>query len=192
MTTTTNKATANTNVKGKPVSKAEQARKLSARLAAKGKADAAKVTLDEARAKCITKTGESASSARVYAHALIAKFGADYYTFTAANARTDNERAHFAAIEDERKLCAATYASKYGEEGKNMPWSRAKAIARQLREGGEPRQGKPLDVKQKTGLLAIYRAGMKEERQTEQEANVNEEIGRLLVAYFKVDLSQHG
>jgi hypothetical protein len=47
-------------------------------------------------------------------------------------------------------------------------------------------------VKQKTGLLAIYRAGMKEERQTEQEANVNEEIGRLLVAYFKVDLSQHG
>lgn len=178
--------------KNKQPSKAELARKLAARLKAKAQTESTKVTLDEARAKCVTKTGEGMSAARVYAFALVQRFGADWYTFSAANSRTDNEKAHFAAIEVERKACMNEYAAKYGEEGKNVPWSRAKAICRQWREGGEPRPGKPLDAKQKIALIALYKAAMKEERPTDQELTINDAIGRLLVTHFHVDLSQYG
>ena len=189
MTTANNKPAAIVTAKGK-ISKAQHARNVGAKLAARAKSEAEKVTLEKARENVVRKTGDATSAARVYAHALIAKFGADYYTFTAANSRTDNEKAHYAAIETERKACAEAYAAKYGEAGKNMPWSRAKQIARQLREGGNPREGKPLDQRQKATLLTLYKAGMKEERQTETEAECNAEIGRLLVRFFKVDISQ--
>ena len=181
----------NSNVaaKVKAPSKAELARKLGAKLKAKALTEAAKLSLDEARANVVRETGKASGAARVYAHALIARFGPDYYTFTAANSRTDNEKAHLSAIEEERKRCAAEYATKYGEEGKNMPWSRAKAIAKALREGGEPRPAKPLDVKQKATLTSLYKACMKEERATEQELQVNDAIGRILIAAFKIDLS---
>ena len=181
-----------TNAKRKAPSKAEIARKTAAKLRAKALSEAGRLTLDEARTNVVRDTGKASGAARVYAHALIERFGADYYTFTAANCRTDNEKAHLAAIEEERKRCAAEYATKFGEEGKNMPWSRAKAVAKQLREGGEPRPGKPLDEKQKASLTSLYKAGMKEERATEQELQVNDAIGRILIAAFKVDLSTLG
>ena len=73
-----------------------------------------------------------------------------------------------------------------------MPWSRAKAIAKALREGNEPRAGKPLDARQKATLLGLYKAAMKEERPTEEELNVNDAIGRILIANFKIDLSTLG
>lgn len=171
--------------------KAERMRKLAAKLDSQAKAKANLIDLDKARAAVVSKTGESESAARVYAHALISKFGGDYYKFTAANCRTDNEKAHLAAIDEERKACSAAYAAKYGESGKNMPWSRAKAIAKALLEGGEPRPAKPLDQRQKATLLSLYKAGMKEERPTEAECEVNEAIGRLLVSAFKVDISQY-
>lgn len=177
--------------KNKQPTKAERMRKIAMVRTAKAKLDASKIDLATARANVVTLTGRAEGSARVYAHALIAKFGADYYTFTAANSRTDNEKAHFAAIEVERKLCADTYAAKYGEDGKNMPWSRAKAIARKLREGGQPREGKPLDSKVKAGLIALYKAYRKEERPTEQEQDACDAIGEILKAYFKVDISQY-
>jgi hypothetical protein len=177
--------------KNKQPTKTELLRKLDLRLATKAATDAAVNDLDAARAKCVSKTGESTGAARVYAHALIARFGPDYYTFTAANARTDNEKAHFAAIEIERKRCAADYEAKYGSDGKNMPWSRAKAVARKLREGGEPRPGKPLDTKVKAGLIALYKAYRKEERPTELEQDACDDIGEILKSHFKVDISQY-
>lgn len=185
--------TANTVVtaKNKQPTKAERMRKIAQVRTAKAKLDASKIDLATARANVVALTGRAEGSARVYAHALIAKFGADYYTFTAANARTDNEKAHFAAIEVERKLCADTYAAKYGEDGKNMPWSRAKGIARKLREGGQPREGKPLDAKVKAGLVALYKAYRKEERPTDLEEDVCDAIGEILKAHFKVDISQY-
>lgn len=188
VTTTAKVVTAKT----KQPTKAERSRNIAAKLTAKAKASPLVLDIDKARAAVVTKTGEAGSAARVYAHALIAKFGADYYTFSDANSRTDNEKAHFASIETERKRCAADYAAKYGEEGKNMPWSRAKAIARALREHGETRPGKPLDTKQKAALVTLYKACMKEERATEAELQVNDAIGRILMAHFKVDLSTLG
>ena len=174
----------------KTVNKTEANRLLELRLTAKAKLDAGKIDLATARTNAVSNTGKAEASARVYAHALIERFGSDYYTFTSANSRTDNEKAHFAAIEVERKLCADGFAAKYGEAGKNMPWSRAKAIARKLREGGEPREGKALDVKIRTALTALYKAYVKEERPTEQEEELGDAIGEMLKLHFKVDISQ--
>lgn len=179
------------SAKRKAPTKAERMRTLAAKLDATAKAKASGLDIAKARANAVSKTGESESAARVYAHALIAKFGGDYYKFTAANCRSDNEKAHLAAIEEERKACSDAYAAKYGEAGKNMPWSRAKAVAKALLEGGEPRPAKPLDQRQKSALLSLYKAGMKEERPTEQECEVNEAIGRILIAAFRIDLSQY-
>lgn len=176
--------------KNKQPTKVELNRKLEQRLMAKAQTDKAVDDIDVARARVVLKTGESEGAARVYAHALIKRFGADYYTFTAANSRTDNEKAHFAMIEAERKRCADLYAAKYGEAGKNMPWSRAKAIARKLREGGEPRPGKPLDTRMKASLTALYKAYAKEERPTDMETDIGDAIGEILKSYFKVDISQ--
>jgi hypothetical protein len=182
-----------TTAKRKQPTRVEVMRNINAKLHAKAKASPLVLDLDKARASVIGDTGKAQGSARVYAHALIAKFGSDYYTFTAANSRTDNEKAHFAAIEVERKQCAADYAAKWGDEGKNMPWSRSKAIAKSLREGGNTeRVAKPLDTIQRTGLVALYKKGMKEERQTELEADCNAAIGKLLVAFFKEDLTKLG
>ena len=178
--------------KKKQPTKVELNRKLEQRLMAKAQTDAAVNDIDKARENVVLATGRGEGAARVYAHALIKRFGADYYTFTAANSRTDNEKAHFAAIETERKLCADLYAAKYGESGKNMAWSRAKGVARKLREGGEPRPGKPLDVRMKSALTALYKAYAKEERPTEQEADIGDAIGEILKTHFKVDISQFG
>lgn len=181
-----------TFVAAKPISKAERNRNLHAKQMARAENDATKVSLEDARADLVEATGRGEAKARVYAYALIERFGPDYYTFTSANSRTDNEKAHFAAIDEERRACAAAYEAKYGEKGKNMPWSRAKAVAKALREGGEPRVGKPLDQHQKTTLVALYRKGMREERPTDGECDVNIAIGEILVAKFNVDLSSLG
>jgi hypothetical protein len=178
--------------KRKQPTRVEVMRNINAKLQAKAKASPLVLDIDKARASVIGDTGKAQGSARVYAHALIGRFGADWYTFTAANSRTDNEKAHFNAIEAERKQCAAEYATKWGDEGKNMPWSRAKAITKALREGGNTeRTAKPLDKTFHDGLLALYKKGMKEERQTELEADCNTDIGELLVKYFKEDITKY-
>lgn len=182
-----------TTAKRKQPTRIEVMRNISAKLNAKAKASPLVLDIESARASVIGDTGKAMGSARVYAHALIARFGADWYTFTAANSRTDNEKAHYAAIEAERKQCAEQYAAKWGEEGKNMPWSRARNISKTLREGGSTeRVAKPLDVTQRTGLAALYKKGMKEERQTELEADCNAAIGELLIKFFNEDLSKLG
>ena len=181
-----------TTAKRKQPTRVEVMRNINAKLQAKAKASPLVLDIDKARASVVAKSGEAQGSARVYAHALIARFGSDWYTFTLANSRTDNEKAHFAAIESERKQCATDYATKWGDEGKNMPWSRAKAITKALREGGNTeRAAKPLDTVQHAGLLSLYKKGMKEERQTELEAYCNIAIGELLVRFFKEDITKY-
>ena len=179
--------------KRKQPTRVEVMRNINAKLQAKAKASPLVLDIDKARASVAAKSGEAIGSARVYAHALIARHGADYYTFTIANSRTDNEKAHFAAIEAERKQCASDYAAKWGEEGKNMPWSRAKAIAKALREGGNTERAPalPLDKTFQAGLLSLYKKGMKEERQTPLEADCNTDIGKMLVKYFKEDINKY-
>lgn len=179
--------------KRKQPTRIEIMRNINAKLTAKAKASPLVLDIDKARASAVSDTGKAQGSARVYAHALIARHGADWYTFTAANSRTDNEKAHFAAIETERKLCATEYAKKWGEEGKNMTWSRAKKISKVLREGGNAERppALPLDKVQHSMLLSLYKKGMKEERQTPEEANCNIAVGELLVKYFKEDITKY-
>ena len=179
--------------KRKQPTRVEVMRNINAKLQAKAKASPLVLDIDKARASAIGDAGKAQGSGRVYAHALIARHGADWYTFTAANSRTDNERAHFAAIETERKLCASEYAKKWGEEGKNMTWSRAKKISKALREGGNTERAPalPLDKTFHAGLLSLYKKGMKEERQTPLEADCNTDIGKMLVKYFKEDINKY-
>jgi len=40
-------------------------------------------------------------------------------------------------------------------------------------------------------LLSLYKKGMKEERQTELEADCNIAIGELLVKFFKEDITKY-
>lgn len=179
--------------KRKQPTRIEVMRNINAKLQAKAKASPLVLDLDKARASAVSDTGKAQGSARVYAHALIARFGADWYTFTSANSRTDNEKAHFTAIEAERKQCASDYAAKWGEDGKNMTWSRAKKISKVLREGGNPERAPalPLDKTFHAGLLSLYKKGMKEERQTPLEADCNIAIGELLVKFFKEDITKY-
>ena len=179
--------------KRKQPTRVEVMRNINAKLQAKAKASPLVLDLDKARASVIGDTGKAMGSARVYAHALIARFGSDWYTFTAANSRTDNEKAHFNAIETERKLCASEYAAKWGEDGKNMTWSRSKKISKALREGGNTERAPalPLDKTFHAGLLALYKKGMKEARQTEFEAKCNTWIGEGLVKFFKEDITKY-
>ena len=181
-----------TTAKRKQPTRIEVMRNINAKLSAKAKASPLVLDIDKARASVVSKSGEAVSSARVYAHALIARFGADWYTFTAANSRTDNEKAHFAAIETERKQCASDYAAKWGTEGQNMPWHRARKISKALREGTSvERVAKPLDKTFHVGLLSLYKKGMKEERQTDLEADINAWIGEGLVKFFKEDITKY-
>ena len=77
MVTTNTKAAASSNAKKKAPTKTDQMRKIAARLAEKAKASPLVLDLDKARSNCVSKTGESAGAARVYAHALVNRFGPD-------------------------------------------------------------------------------------------------------------------
>ena len=185
-------ATINT-AKSKAPSLAERQRNIKVKnMAASSKVAVAK-TLEEAREAAIAgaKAGESAS--RVYALKLEEVYGKDWFTWSAANARSDNEKALFAAIEQERKACQAR-AMERGLTNRDKAWSDAKAVSRGRFYGDNPRQAnlKSLDATQLEVLTKLYKKAMKEERPTDMECDVNAKIGELLVAYFKVDLTKLG
>lgn len=120
-------------------------------------------------------------------------FRCHWSAFTSANCRSDNEKAILNRVEALRKQVQELAIAK-GLTGYNKPWSDMRKIAVEMFHGGAPRERKAiaLDVRQEKSLAALYKAGMKEERQTEREANLNIAIGELLVAYFKTDLSKLG
>ena len=150
-------------------------------------------SLDDAREAAITGAKSSEAASRVYALKLEETFGKDWFTWSAANARSDNEKALFAAIEQERKTCQAR-AMERGLTNRDKAWSDAKAISRARFYGDNPRQAnvKSLDKHQLEILTKLYKKAMKEERPTDAECDVNTKIGELLVAYFKVDLTKLG
>jgi len=51
---------------------------------------------------------------------------------------------------------------------------------------------KPLESRIKETLIKLGKAGRKEERPTEKELTICEDIERLLTTYFKYDISQLG
>jgi len=214
MTVTTNNAAA-TRKASVILAKAKAAK---AKAKAKGptKAAKAKANLDKANAsasaklptmsfavmadKLITASKANDGAARVMAHYMNSMFSAEmasfkchWSAFSPANCRTDNEKAILARIEAMRKEVQAL-AEKKGLANTHKPWSDMKRVSVDLFSGGKrmEKTAKPLDTVQRDLLTKLYKAAMKEERPTNIECDVNDTIGRLLVRYFKVDLSTLG
>ena len=179
--------------KNKAPSLAERQRNTKAKnMAASAKTAIAK-TLEEAREACVEGVKKGESGSRVYALKLEETFGKDWFTWSSANARGDNEKALFAAIEQERKACQSRSMER-GLTNKDKAWSDAKAVSRGRFYGDNPRQtnAKALDATQLEVLTKLYKKAMKEERPTDIECDINAKIGELLVTYFKVDLTKLG
>ena len=151
----------------------------------------AKLTTNEALYAYVNSQDKMQGLARVMFHKIADETGMrDWPTLSAANAR-GNERAVWDKLEEMRKIMQAASEAK-GLVNKDKPWSDIKAIWKKANPDSVKREAKALEVKQKNGLVALYKAGMKEQRPTEGELSVNDQIGRLLVAAFKVDLSTFG
>lgn len=179
--------------KTKAPSLAERQRNIRAKnMAAASKVSIAK-DLEACREACIEGVKKGEAGSRVYALKLEETFGKDWFTWSAANARTDNEKALFAAIEQERKACQARSLER-GLSNRDKAWSEAKKISRDRLYGEQGRtpNAKSLDKVQLEVLTKLYKKAMREERPTDEELNVNAKVGELLVTYFKVDLSKLG
>lgn len=184
----------------KPISKAERLRINLTK--ANAKAAKALPKMDEAALvdALVRKTGEADGAARTFAHYMnnafaseMSAFKCHWSAFTSANCRTDNEKAILARIE-KLKTTVREAAITRGLAGINKPWSDMRKIAIDLYLGGAPRERnpKPLDVVQRDMLTKLYKACMKEERATPEELDVNDAIGRILIAAYKMDLSKLG
>jgi hypothetical protein len=171
---------------------------------AKANASAAKALPNVTYEKLILALVEAAKrndgAARTMAHYMnnifaseMAAFKCHWSAFTAANCRTDNERAVLERV-NSMKADVQELARSKGLANVNKPWSDMKAVSVALFHGGKApeRNPKPLNIIFKEGLTALYKKGMKEERQTDEEARLNIAIGELLAGYFKVDLSSLG
>ena len=123
----------------------------------------------------------------------MAAFRCHWSALTSANCRSDNEKAVLARINDLRKQVQDAALAK-GLANVHKPWSDMRKVSAELFHGGGAREkaAKPLDARQKADLTRLYKAGMKEERPTDLECDLNIAIGELLVTYFKVDLSTLG
>lgn len=170
----------------------------------KANAKAAKALPNIDRAKMINelvvKSAGADGAARVFAHWMNAQFAepmkayrCHWSAFSLANCRTDNEKSILKRIEELRKQVQEIAIEK-GLAGINKPWSDMTRISKELFLGGAPREKtqKPLEQRQLEMLQKLYKQGMKEERPTNEELAVNDTIGRLLIEYFKVDLSKLG
>ena len=113
-----------------------------------------------------------------------------WYTYTSANCR-GNERGIWERLEYIRKEVQAAAKSR-GVDGVDMPWKHIRDYGRRQKAketGGTPRTSKPLDERQKKLLTTLYTAGMKEERPTDLEFEVNDAIGLILRDKFKLVLA---
>lgn len=193
-------AKVSSNAKGKAPSKAQRMRNN----VVKANALAAKRLPDMDQAALITalvdSTKRADGAARTFAHWMNNQFAdamrdhkCHWSAFTPANCRSDNEKALLARINDIKRSVSETALNR-GLANINKPWSDMKRIAVELYTGGVPRerQPKPLETLQVTLLTKAYKAAMKEERQTPEEADCNFAIGELLRRFFKVDLSKLG
>lgn len=174
----------------KKVTIAERLRNNKAKAEAKAAKAGVNISLEKAIDDAVSATQRGDAACRVLAFSLEQTFGGDWFTWTSANARSDNEKQTFAAIEKFRNLCRETAIAK-GLANPNKPWSDARKVSRDKLYGGtNTRQPMPLDERFKIELSKLYKAAQKEERPTEQELDMSEQIGRMLVKFFGVDLTK--
>ena len=153
-----------------------------------------KVDIAQAIINAVVDTKKGDASCRVLAFALEPDFGKQWHLMDAGNMRSDNEKAVFARLEGFRKQCQDLALAK-GLSNINKPWSDAKKAQRDKNNGGRPadRVVKQWDTVTHDALRKRYKDGMKEGRLvTEEEQDLNFAIGKLLVAFFKEDLSKLG
>lgn len=188
------------NAKNKAPSRAEKQRNNLAKANAKALKALPAASLDSLAVALVDGVRRADGASRTFAHYMnntfagaMKDFRCHWSAFTSANCRTDNEKAVLASVEAIRKQVQELALAK-GLANINKPWSDMRKIAIDLFHGGKPRErtAVALDARFEKGLTALYKAGMKEERQTEQEAALNVAIGELLVQYFKTDLSKLG
>lgn len=119
-------------------------------------------------------------------------FRCHWTAFTSANCRTDNEKAILARVNGYRDKMKALAEAK-GLVNVNKPWSDTRKVSAEVYRGGGKveRIAKPLEQVQRADLLHAYKAGMKEERQTDAERDLNIIIGELLMKYFKEDITKY-
>ena len=183
MNTATNKAP----------SKAQRIRNNAAKAIARADKTAAEMSIEEAIARAVDGTRQGEASCRVLAFTLEREFGKDWYMWDAGNMRSDNEKAIYGRLEEYRKNCQNLALDK-GLSNINKPWSDAKRVQKEKNLGGRPaeRIKKPLDSRLHDVFRKAYKAGMKEEKQTDQEMEMMDWLGRGLVAFFNEDLSKLG
>lgn len=183
MNTATNKAP----------SKAQRIRTNAAKAIARADKASVDMSIDEAIVRAVDGTRQGEAACRVLAAALEREFGKDWHIWDSGNMRSDNEKAVFARLEEHRKNCQNLALDK-GLSNINKPWSAAKAVQKEKNLGGRPaeRIKKPLDSRLHDVFRKAYKAGMKEEKQTDQEMEMMDWLGRGLVAFFNEDLSKLG
>lgn len=152
-----------------------------------------KVDISTAIRNAVEGTRRGEAACRVLAFALEGDFGKTWHLMDAGNMRSDNEKAVYARLEALRKECQDLALAK-GLSNINKPWSDAKAKQKEKNQGGRPsdRIVKQWDEVTHKALLTRYKDGMKEGRLvTETEQDLNFAIGKLLVAFFKEDLTKY-
>lgn len=187
-------ANASNNAKGKAPSKAQRIRNNLTKAIAKADKTALDMTIEEAIAKAVYGVKQGEAACRVLAFTLERDFGKNWHIMDAGNMRTDNEKAVFARLEELRKQCQELSLER-GLSNINKPWSDAKRVQKEKNLGGRPaeRTVKQWDNVTHDVLRKRYKDGMKDGRLvTENELNLNIEIGRLLVRFFNEDLSKLG
>lgn len=181
------------NANNKAPSKAQRIRNNLTKAVARADKASTDMSIEEAIVRAVKGTHEGEAACRVLAAALEREFGKDWHIWDSGNMRSDNEKAVFARLEEHRKNCQ-TLALDRGLSGINKPWSDAKRVQKEKNLGGRPaeRIKKPLDSRLHDVFRKAYKAGMKEEKQTEQEMEMMDWLGRGLVAFFNEDLSKLG
>lgn len=182
-----------TTTPAKPASKAQRIRNNATKAIARADKAASDMSVEEAIVRAVDGTRQGEAACRILAFTLEREFGKDWYTWDSGNMRSDNEKAVFAKLETHRKDCQDLALTK-GLSNINKPWSDAKRVQKEKNLGGRPaeRLKKPLDSRIHDATRKLYKAGMKEERQTEQEMAMMDALGRFLVQYFREDLSKLG
>lgn len=181
------------NTATKAPSKAQRIRNNAVKAIARAEKAVADMSIEEAIVRAVDGTRQGEAACRVLAFSLEREFGRDWYVWDSGNMRSDNEKAVFAKLEEYRKNCQDLALNK-GLSNINKPWSDAKRVQKEKNLGGRPaeRTKKPLDTRIHDVVRKAYKAGMKEEKMTDDECAMMDTLGRFLITFFNEDLSKLG
>jgi hypothetical protein len=177
----------------KQPSKAQRIRNNAVKAIARADKTAADMSVEEAIVHAVEGTRKGEAACRVLASSLEREFGKDWYVWDSGNMRSDNEKAIFARLEEHRRNCQDLSLAK-GLSNINKAWSAAKQVQKEKNLGGRPaeRLKKPLDSRIHDVVRKAYKAGMKEEKMTDDECAMMDTLGRFLITFFNEDLSKLG